>query len=48
MKTWDLASLDVEPHKPEVLDSEEEGRAIVLQLPAGEAWRSTRSTSAPG
>jgi quercetin dioxygenase-like cupin family protein len=35
--TWDLTSLDVEPHQPRVLDSENEGRAIVLQLPAGEA-----------
>ena len=25
-----------EPHKPQVLDSEAEGRAIVINLPAGE------------
>jgi quercetin dioxygenase-like cupin family protein len=37
MQTWDLSSLDVKPHQPEVLGSEEEGRAIVIQLPAGEA-----------
>jgi redox-sensitive bicupin YhaK (pirin superfamily) len=36
MQTWDLNNLDVEPHKPQVLDSESEGRAIVIQLPAGE------------
>src|SRR3954447_19324845 len=36
MRTWDIASLDVQPHHPQVLDSEDEGRAIVLQLPAGE------------
>ena len=36
MQTWDLASLDVKPHQPEVIDSEDEGRAIVIQLPAGE------------
>ena len=28
--------LDVQPRQPEVLDSEDEGRAIVIQLPAGE------------
>jgi redox-sensitive bicupin YhaK (pirin superfamily) len=36
METWDLNSLNVEPHHPQVLDSEDEGRVIVLQLPAGE------------
>jgi redox-sensitive bicupin YhaK (pirin superfamily) len=36
MRNWDISSLDVEPHRPQVLDSEDEGRAIVLQLPAGE------------
>ena len=37
MQTWDLTSLEVQPHHPEVLGSEEEGRAILIQLPAGEA-----------
>jgi quercetin dioxygenase-like cupin family protein len=36
MQTWDLTSLDVQPHKPEVIESDEEGRAIVIQLLAGE------------
>jgi quercetin dioxygenase-like cupin family protein len=36
MRSWDLTTLDVEPHQPAVLDSEAEGRAIVIQLPAGE------------
>jgi hypothetical protein len=36
MRSWDLNSLHVEPHHPQVLDSEQEGRIIVLQLPAGE------------
>jgi quercetin dioxygenase-like cupin family protein len=36
MRTWDISNLDVQPHHPQVLDSEAEGRAIVLQLPAGE------------
>ncbi|SRR5688500_14061431 len=36
METWNLNDLDVEVHKPQVLDSESEGRAIVIDLPAGE------------
>ena len=36
METWNLNELDVEAHKPQVLDSESEGRAIVINLPAGE------------
>ena len=36
MDTWDLANIDVKAHQPEVLGSDSEGRAIVLQLPAGE------------
>ena len=36
MQTWDLASLDVQPHQPVVIDSDDEGRAIAIQLPAGE------------
>jgi quercetin dioxygenase-like cupin family protein len=36
MRTWDISMLDVEPHNPAVLDSEQEGRAIVIHLPAGE------------
>jgi quercetin dioxygenase-like cupin family protein len=34
--TWDLASLEVQPHQPEVLTSDEEGRVIAIELPAGE------------
>lgn len=36
METWDLAGIDVQPHQPEVLASDDEGRVIVIQLPAGE------------
>jgi quercetin dioxygenase-like cupin family protein len=36
MESWNLNELDVEAHKPQVLDSESEGRAIVINLPAGE------------
>ncbi len=37
MRSWDISTLDVQVHRPEVLDSEEEGRAIVIELPAGES-----------
>ena len=38
MQTWDLRTLPVEPHKPEILQSARgEGRSIALSLPAGEA-----------
>ena len=37
MESWDLRSMDVTPHQPEVLQSNGEGRSIVIQLPAGEA-----------
>jgi quercetin dioxygenase-like cupin family protein len=37
METWDIASLDVQPHHPEVLRSDDETRVIAINLPAGEA-----------
>ncbi len=38
MRHWDLRTLDVQPHKPQVLQSDRgEGRAIAISLPAGEA-----------
>ena len=36
METWDIASLPVEPHHPEVLRSESEARIIAINLPEGE------------
>jgi quercetin dioxygenase-like cupin family protein len=33
---WDLRSLDVQVHQPEVLHSQPEGRTIAINLPAGE------------
>ena len=36
MDSWNLNELEVAPHQPEVLDSEDEGRAILINLPAGE------------
>jgi quercetin dioxygenase-like cupin family protein len=37
MDNWDIASLDVQPHQPEVLRSDDENRVIAINLPAGEA-----------
>jgi quercetin dioxygenase-like cupin family protein len=37
LETWDISSLDVEPHHPEVLRSDQDSRAIALNLPAGES-----------
>jgi redox-sensitive bicupin YhaK (pirin superfamily) len=36
MDSWDIASLDVEPHRPAVLRSDGETRVIAINLPAGE------------
>ena len=36
MDQWDLNAIDVEPRHPQILSSTDEGRAIVVQLPAGE------------
>ncbi len=36
METWDVRSLSIAPHHPEVLRSDEETRAIAIHLPAGE------------
>ena len=36
MESWDIATMDVAPHRPVVLASEGEGRAIAINLPAGE------------
>ena len=36
METWDICSMSIEPHQPQVLRSDEETRAIAIKLPAGE------------
>jgi quercetin dioxygenase-like cupin family protein len=36
VQTWDTRSVDVEPHHPQVLHSDDEGRTILINLPAGE------------
>jgi quercetin dioxygenase-like cupin family protein len=36
MDTWDINSLDVQPHQPRVLRSDSDARVIAINLPAGE------------
>jgi quercetin dioxygenase-like cupin family protein len=36
MQSWDLKSVEAEPHQPRILASAEDARTIVLRLPAGE------------
>lgn len=36
MDTFDIPTLEVEPHRPRVLRSDDEARAIAINLPAGE------------
>ena len=36
MQTWDTRSIDVEPRQPQVVHTGDEGRTIVINLPAGE------------
>jgi quercetin dioxygenase-like cupin family protein len=36
MDTFDICSLEIEPHRPIVLRSDEETRAIAINLPGGE------------
>lgn len=36
METWDLETLDVAPHQPRVLASDDETRLVAIHLPQGE------------
>lgn len=36
MQSWDLKTVGVEPHQPEILASADDARTILLFLPAGE------------
>ena len=36
MDTWDIRTLDVQPHHPQVLRSDDDARVIVINLPSGE------------
>ncbi len=35
METWDVRTLSIEPHHPQVLRSDDETRAIAIKLPGG-------------
>jgi quercetin dioxygenase-like cupin family protein len=37
MDSWDILTLGVEPHQPQVLRSNAEARVVAILLPAGEA-----------
>src|SRR6188472_4142847 len=36
MESWDLTTVEVEPHQPRILASGDDARAILLNLPEGE------------
>lgn len=36
MQSWDLRTVAVQPHEPEILASADDARTILLNLPAGE------------
>jgi redox-sensitive bicupin YhaK (pirin superfamily) len=36
MESWDLKTVDVDPHQPRILASAEDARTILLHLPGGE------------
>lgn len=37
MQSWDLKTVEAEPHQPQILASADDARTIVLRLPAGES-----------
>lgn len=37
MDSWDIRSLEVDPHRPQVLRSDDEARVIAISLPAGDS-----------
>lgn len=39
MNSWDVKTLGLEPHTPQILSSTDDARAIALTIPAGEAMR---------
>jgi quercetin dioxygenase-like cupin family protein len=36
LDSWDIRSLDIEPHHPRILRSDDESRVIAINLPGGE------------
>ena len=39
MRTWDITTLDLRPHAPQILSSTDDARAIVIEIPAGESMQ---------
>jgi quercetin dioxygenase-like cupin family protein len=39
LRSWDLKTVQAEPHEPEILSSGDDARAILLSIPAGEELR---------
>lgn len=37
MNTWDVNGMDLQPHRPQILASTQDARAIALAIPAGES-----------
>ncbi|MGI8630353.1 MAG: cupin domain-containing protein [Solirubrobacteraceae bacterium] len=37
MNSWDIRALAVAPHSPEILSTNDDARAVVLEIPAGES-----------
>ncbi|HEY0316788.1 MAG TPA: cupin domain-containing protein [Solirubrobacterales bacterium] len=37
MRSWDLKSVEAEPHRPQILASADDARTVLLQLPSGES-----------
>jgi len=37
MNSWEMQSLALQPHAPEVLSTTDEARAVALEIPAGES-----------
>lgn len=38
MNSWTILNLDLRPHAPEILTSNDDARAIALMIPAGESF----------
>ena len=46
MQSWDIRSMKVEPHKPQILRSSDEARSIAINLPAGDELQEHRTHEA--
>jgi quercetin dioxygenase-like cupin family protein len=46
MESWDVRSVEVEPHQPRVLRSDDHSRAIVINLPEGDELQEHRTHEA--